>query len=97
MKTIGLIGGMSWESTATYYAIINRVIKCELGGFHSAKCHLYSVDFHEIEACCCERSDCVGLHAERRSKPAGHHIPEDTDGLQGTAAVESIPHLYRYQ
>ena len=51
MKTIGLIGGMSWESTATYYAIINRVIKCELGGFHSAKCLLYSVDFHEIEEC----------------------------------------------
>lgn len=51
MKTIGLIGGMSWESTVTYYQIINTVIKEELGGFHSARCLLYSVDFHEIEAC----------------------------------------------
>lgn len=51
MKTIGLIGGMSWESTVTYYQIINRVIKEELGGFHSAKILLYSVDFHEIEEC----------------------------------------------
>ena len=51
MKTIGLIGGMSWESTATYYTIINRIIKRELGGFHSAKCLLYSVDFQEIEEC----------------------------------------------
>jgi aspartate racemase len=50
MKTIGLIGGMSWESTTTYYKIINRVIKEKLGGFHSAKCILYSVDFHQIEA-----------------------------------------------
>ncbi len=51
MRTIGLIGGMSWESTVTYYQIINRIIKEQLGGFHSAKCILYSVDFHEIEAC----------------------------------------------
>jgi len=51
MKTIGLIGGMSWESTVTYYQIINQTIKAELGGFHSAKCILYSVDFSEIEAC----------------------------------------------
>ncbi len=49
MKTIGLIGGMSWESTATYYQIINTVIKQQLGGLHSAKCILYSVDFAEIE------------------------------------------------
>lgn len=51
MKTIGLIGGMSWESTVTYYQIINEVVKKQLGGFHSAKCLLYSVDFHEIEEC----------------------------------------------
>lgn len=51
MKSIGLIGGMSWESTVTYYKIINEVIKEELGGLHSAKCILYSVDFQEIEAC----------------------------------------------
>lgn len=49
MKTIGLIGGMSWESTQTYYQIINQTVREELGGLHSAKCLLYSVDFHEIE------------------------------------------------
>lgn len=51
MKTIGLIGGMSWESTVTYYQIINEVVKNKLGGLHSAKCALYSVDFEEIEEC----------------------------------------------
>lgn len=51
MKTIGLIGGMSWESTTTYYQIINTVIKEKLGGLHSAKCLLYSVDFAEIGEC----------------------------------------------
>ena len=49
MKTIGLIGGMSWESTITYYQILNETIKQELGGLHSAKILLYSVDFSEIE------------------------------------------------
>lgn len=51
MKTIGLIGGMSWESTVTYYQIINTIVKEQLGGLHSAKCLLYSVDFAEIEEC----------------------------------------------
>jgi len=51
LKTIGLIGGMSWESTVTYYKLINTAIKERLGGLHSAKCLLYSVDFEEIEAC----------------------------------------------
>lgn len=51
MKTIGLIGGMSWESTVTYYQVINRVAKEKLGGFNSAKCLLYSVNFDEIEKC----------------------------------------------
>lgn len=51
MKTIGLIGGMSWESTVTYYQIINEAVKAALGGLHSAKILLYSVDFAEIEAC----------------------------------------------
>jgi aspartate racemase len=49
MKTIGLIGGMSWESTIPYYSEINEVIRARLGGLHSAKIILYSVDFHEIE------------------------------------------------
>lgn len=50
MKTIGLIGGMSWESTMPYYRLINEAIKEQLGGLHSAKLILYSVDFQEIEA-----------------------------------------------
>jgi aspartate racemase len=49
VKTIGLIGGMSWESTVPYYRQINETIKERLGGLHSAKIVLYSVDFHEIE------------------------------------------------
>jgi aspartate racemase len=49
MKTIGLIGGMSWESTVPYYQTVNRVIGRRLGGLHSAKVALYSVDFDEIE------------------------------------------------
>ncbi len=51
MKTIGIIGGMSWESTVTYYQIMNETVKQELGGLHSAKILLYSVDFSEIERC----------------------------------------------
>lgn len=49
MKTIGLIGGMSWESTLEYYRILNQTVKAKLGGLHSAKCLMYSVDFQEIE------------------------------------------------
>jgi len=49
MKTIGLIGGMSWESTVPYYRQINETIKQQLGGLHSARLVLYSVDFHEVE------------------------------------------------
>lgn len=49
MKTIGLIGGMSWESTALYYQWINQAVKARLGGLHSAKIVLISVDFAEIE------------------------------------------------
>lgn len=49
MKTIGLIGGMSWESTVPYYRIINETVKARLGGLHSAKLALVSVNFHEIE------------------------------------------------
>lgn len=49
MKTIGLIGGMSWESSQEYYRILNEVVKNKLGKLHSAKCIMYSVDFEEIE------------------------------------------------
>ncbi|UJF21587.1 aspartate/glutamate racemase family protein [Shewanella sp. OMA3-2] len=50
MRTIGLIGGMSWESTQSYYQVINQSIKQRLGGLHSAKVIIYSVDFAEIAA-----------------------------------------------
>lgn len=49
MRTIGLLGGMSWESTVPYYQIINRCVAERLGGLHSARIVLYSVDFHDIE------------------------------------------------
>lgn len=49
MKTIGLIGGMSWESSIEYYRILNETVKDRLGGLHSARCVMFSVDFAEIE------------------------------------------------
>ena len=49
MKTIGLIGGMSWESTVPYYRIVNQTVKARLGGLHSARLVLFSLDFHEVE------------------------------------------------
>ena len=75
MKVIGLIGGMSWESTSMYYQIINRTIKENLGGLQPAKCILYSVDFAEIEACqsvaeigkSVQRGDFIGCSAELRT------------------------------
>jgi aspartate racemase len=50
MRTIGLIGGMSWESSSEYYRLVNELVAQRLGGLHSAECVLYSVDFAEIEA-----------------------------------------------
>jgi aspartate racemase len=49
MKTIGMIGGMSWESSIEYYRLVNEEVKRQLGGLHSAQCLMYSVDFEEIE------------------------------------------------
>lgn len=51
MKTIGLIGGMSWESSALYYRVINEAVRARLGGLHSARMLLWSLDFAEIERC----------------------------------------------
>ena len=48
MKTIGLLGGMSWESTIEYYRLLNQIVKAELGGLHSAKILMYSFDFEEL-------------------------------------------------
>ena len=49
MKIIGLLGGMSWESTVTYYEILNRTVAEKLGGYHSAKIMMYNVDFAPLE------------------------------------------------
>jgi len=49
MKTIGLLGGMSWESSLEYYRLLNQLVRQRLGGIHSARCILYSLDFAEIE------------------------------------------------
>jgi aspartate racemase len=68
MKTIGMIGGMSWESTATYYTLINRAVQQKLGGLHSAKLILVSVDFAEIEAL--QMSGNWSLAAEKLSEAA---------------------------
>ena len=51
MKVIGLLGGMSWESTTTYYSLLNRMVSDRLGGLHSAQLMLVSVDFAPLEAC----------------------------------------------
>lgn len=75
MKTLGLLGGMSWESTIPYYRIINQTVSRELGGFHSAKILLYSVDFQEIESLQREgdwdRAGALLADAARRLETAG--------------------------
>ena len=75
MKTIGLIGGMSWESTVPYYRIINEAVKDTLGGLHSARIILYSVEFDEIEKCQSsgdwERSGEILGDAARKLEAAG--------------------------
>ena len=76
MKTIGLIGGMSWESTVPYYQIINECVKERLGGLHSAKIVLYSVEFDEIERC----------QSEDRWEDAGKILAEAAAGLEMAGA-----------
>ena len=72
MKTIGLIGGMSWESTAEYYRIVNETVKARLGGLHSAQCLMYSVDFAEIER----------LQHEARWEEAGQIMAQSAQRLE---------------
>lgn len=76
MKTIGLIGGMSWESSLEYYRIINEAVKAALGGLHSARCILYSVDFAEIEV----------LQQEGRWQEAGDLLAAAGQSLQRAGA-----------
>ena len=76
MKTIGLLGGMSWESTVPYYQIINRAVGERLGGLHSAKILLHSVDFAEIER----------LQHEDRWAETGSLLSEAAMALEGAGA-----------
>ncbi|MFI2467864.1 aspartate/glutamate racemase family protein [Streptomyces globisporus] len=76
MRTIGLIGGMSWESTAEYYRLINEYTRDRLGGLHSARCVLYSVDFAEIER----------LQAEGRWGEAGEVLADAARAVQSAGA-----------
>ncbi|HVO89207.1 MAG TPA: aspartate/glutamate racemase family protein [Casimicrobiaceae bacterium] len=76
MKVVGLIGGMSWESTVPYYQVINRTVAQHLGGLHSAKILLYSVDFDEIEA----------MQREGRWDDAGVALAEVAQRLQHAGA-----------
>ncbi|MFF2811413.1 aspartate/glutamate racemase family protein [Streptomyces sp. NPDC058000] len=76
MQTIGLIGGMSWESTAEYYRLLNELTRERLGGLHSAKCVLYSVDFAEIER----------LQVEGRWDEAGAVLADAAGALEAAGA-----------
>ncbi|GAA0654768.1 aspartate/glutamate racemase family protein [Kitasatospora atroaurantiaca] len=76
MKTIGLLGGMSWESTAEYYRLLNELTRDRLGGLHSAKCVLYSVDFAEIER----------LQVEGRWAEAGEVLASAAKALEAAGA-----------
>ena len=76
MRTIGLIGGMSWESTVPYYRQINEAVKARLGGLHSARLVLYSVDFGEIEA----------LQHQGRWDEAGQILAQAARALQAAGA-----------
>ncbi|MDH5246262.1 MAG: aspartate/glutamate racemase family protein [Betaproteobacteria bacterium] len=77
MKIIGLIGGMSWESTVPYYRQINETVRQRLGGLHSAKVILYSVDFHDIER----------LQNAGDWQAAGVLLAEAARALQGAGAA----------
>lgn len=90
MKTIGLLGGMSWESTVTYYQTINEIIKQKLGGLHSAKILLYSVDFAEIEKCQAEgdwekSADILSAAAENLEKAGADFIVICTNTMHKVA------------
>ena len=76
MKTLGLMGGMSWESTVPYYRLINEGIKARLGGLHSARLVLYSVDFAEIEQ----------LQSAGRWAEAGRMLAQAAQALQAAGA-----------
>jgi aspartate racemase len=99
MKTIGLIGGMSWESTASYYRLINEEVQQRLGGLHSAQILLYSMDFAPVERMQAEADwDGAGLllaHAARALEAGGaDFLLVCTNTMHKvTAAIEAAVHL----
>lgn len=76
MKTIGLVGGMSWESTAHYYRLLNEGVRRRVGGLHSARCILHSVDFGEVEP----------LQREGRWDEIGAVLRDAARGLEASGA-----------
>jgi aspartate racemase len=76
MKRIGLLGGMSWESTLVYYRLINQEVGRRLGGFHSADCLIRSVDFALVER----------LERENRWPELGEHLAAEARGLERAGA-----------
>ncbi|MFF4652130.1 aspartate/glutamate racemase family protein [Streptomyces sp. NPDC001380] len=76
MRTIGLLGGMSWESTAEYYRLVNRLTRERLGGLHSARCVVYSLDFADVER----------LQAEGRWDEAGEVLAGAAAALESAGA-----------
>lgn len=78
MRTLGLIGGMSWESTAVYYRLINELVRERLGGLHSARLLMWSFDFEEVERCQAENrwdeATEMMVEAARRLKAGGADI-----------------------
>lgn len=76
MKVIGLLGGMSWESSHEYYRVVNERVRDRLGGFHSAHCVMYSVDFAEVEE----------LQASGRWTEAGERLEAATRALKAAGA-----------
>lgn len=76
MKVIGLIGGMSWESTVSYYRYLNEAVKARLGGLHSARVVLHSVDFHPVEQ----------MQREGRWEELGQLLAEAAAGLEQAGA-----------
>jgi aspartate racemase len=87
MKTLGLIGGMSWESTVPYYRIVNETVRERLGGLHSARIVLYSVNFHDIE-----RLQRAGAWDEAGRMLAGAARSLEAAGAEGLALCTNTMH-----
>ena len=103
MRTIGLLGGMSWESTAIYYQLANELVRDRLGGLHSARLLLLSVDFAEIEEMQSsgrwdEAGELLATEARgsrRRRRPAGAvHEHDAQGGRHDRGRRSSIPLLH---